>query len=99
MKRMNLLMASALLAMVFTAGGSLAFAAPAEGQASVQASVNLNQASAEELMTLPGIGLKTAEQIIAYRQNQGAFQTIDQIVMVKGIGNAKFEKIKDQLTV
>ncbi|HRK61902.1 MAG TPA: helix-hairpin-helix domain-containing protein [Candidatus Omnitrophota bacterium] len=99
MKKMNLLMASALLAMVLTAGGLPAFAAPAEGQAAVQAPVNLNQASAEELMTLKGIGSKTAERIIAYRQEQGPFQTIDQIVMVKGIGNAKFEKLKDQITV
>lgn len=99
MKKMNLVMAAALLAMVLTVGGTPALAASVEGQASVQAPVNLNQASPEELMTLPGIGPKTAEQIIAYRQNQGPFQTVDQIVMVKGIGNAKFEKIKDQLTV
>lgn len=78
------------------AGGAIA--AP-ETKAAVQSPVNLNQASAEELMALKGIGPKTAERIIAYRTENGPFQTPDQIVLVKGIGNAKFEKIKDQIVV
>lgn len=98
--KISLLLASAALALLLTAGSSIALAAPAaEAQASVQSSVNLNKASAEELMTLKGIGPKTAERIIAYRQEQGPFQTVDQLVMVKGIGNAKFEKLKDRITV
>lgn len=96
---MSGILALALFA-TFMTGASLAVtAAPADSKASVQASVNLNKASAEELMSLKGIGPKTAERIIAYRQEQGPFQTIDQLVMVKGIGNAKFEKLKDQITV
>lgn len=98
--KIGLLLSSAALAFLLTTGSSIALAAPAtESQASVQASVNLNKASAEELMTLKGIGPKTAERIIAYRQEQGPFQTVDQLVMVKGIGNAKFEKLKDRITV
>lgn len=98
--KMSYLLASAALAFLLTAGSSIALAAPAaDAQASVQSSVNLNKASADELMTLKGIGPKTAERIIAYRQEQGPFQTVDQLVMVKGIGNAKFEKLKDRITV
>lgn len=98
--KMSCLLASAALAFLLTAGSSIALAAPAaDAQASVQSSVNLNKASADELMTLKGIGPKTAERIIAYRQEQGPFQTVDQLVMVKGIGNAKFEKLKDRITV
>jgi len=98
--KISCLLASAALALLLTTGSSIALAAPAaEAKAAVQSSVDLNKASAEELMTLKGIGPKTAERIIAYRQEQGPFQTVDQLVMVKGIGNAKFEKLKNQITV
>ena len=98
--KMSCLLASAALAFLLITGSSIALAAPAaDAQASVQSSVNLNKASADELMTLKGIGPKTAERIIAYRQEQCPFQTVDQLVMVKGIGNAKFEKLKDRITV
>ncbi len=79
---------------------SLVKAAPAaDTQASMQAPVNLNQASAEELTKLKGIGPKMAERILAYRKEHGPFKTVDQIVEVKGIGNAKFQKLKDKITV
>jgi len=88
------------LALALAWGSFQAYAAPADAkQVAVQAPVNLNQASAQELIALKGIGPKTAERIIAYRQEHGPFKTADQLVMVKGIGNAKFAKIKDQVTV
>jgi competence protein ComEA len=78
----------------------MGYAAPVEARATtVQAPVNLNQASADELIALKGIGPKMAQRIIAYRQEHGPFQTVDQLVQVKGIGNAKFQKLKDQVTV
>jgi competence protein ComEA len=86
------------LAFAMSSGVSTVYAAP-EAKASAQAPVNLNQASAEELIALKGIGPKMAERIIAYRKEHGPFKTVDQIVQVKGIGNAKFQKLKDQVTV
>ncbi len=89
-----------MLALALAFGSVAAYAVPSDTKAaSVQAPVNLNQANAQELIALKGIGPKTAERIIAYRQEHGPFKTADQLVMVKGIGNAKFAKIKDQVTV
>ena len=61
--------------------------------------ININTASAEELMTLDGIGEATAEKIITYRQEQGSFKSIDEIKEVSGIGDKKYEAIKDFITV
>ena len=86
------------LAVALTCSTVAVYAAP-EAKAAIQAPVNLNQASAEELIALKGIGPKMAERIIAYRKEHGPFKTADQLVQVKGIGNAKFQKLKDQVTV
>ncbi len=61
--------------------------------------VNINTASAEELMTLKGIGQTRAEQIIAYREKHGAFSSIEGIMEVDGIKQGTFDKLKDNITV
>ena len=61
--------------------------------------ISLNTATVEELMTLPGIGESKAVDIINYVQQNGRFETIEEIKEVKGIGNALFEKIKDYITI
>jgi competence protein ComEA len=61
--------------------------------------ININTASAEELDKLPGIGPSIAGAIIDYRTKNGPFKQIEDINDVKGIGDALFEKIKDQITV
>ena len=63
------------------------------------AMININTASAEELDKLPGIGPAIAKAIIDYRTKNGPFKKIEDINDVKGIGDALFEKIKDQITV
>lgn len=61
--------------------------------------VNLNTASAEQLMTLPGIGEVKAAAIIAYREAHDGFKTIEEIMEVSGFGEATFERLKDSITV
>ena len=61
--------------------------------------ININTASAEELDKLPGIGPAIAKAIIDYRTKNGSFKKIEDINEVKGIGDALFEKIKDQITI
>ena len=61
--------------------------------------VNINTASLEELMTLPGIGQTRAEAIVTYRQERGSFQTIEDIMKVDGIKEGSFEKLKEKITV
>lgn len=60
--------------------------------------INLNQASSQQLQMLPGIGEKTADAIIAYRQKT-KFSRPEDIVQVKGLGKKKFEKFKAYLAV
>lgn len=61
--------------------------------------VNINTANQTELETLPGIGTATAEKIIDYRNKNGKFSTIEDIQNVKGIGQAKYENIKENICV
>ncbi len=61
--------------------------------------VNINTASEEVLCMLPGIGEKTAQAIISYRMENGDFINIEDIMNVPGIKTAKFEKIKDYITI
>lgn len=61
--------------------------------------ININSAGADELMTLPGIGESKAESIIAYRENTGRFEKIEDIMNVSGIKEAAFEKIKELICV
>jgi len=61
--------------------------------------INLNKASVEELIRLSGIGEKRAEDIIAYRDENGEFTHITDIMKVSGIGEKMYEEIKEQITV
>lgn len=68
-------------------------------QAPPAALVNINTATAEELCALPGIGETTAEKIIAYREENGGFDDIEEIMEVSGIGEGKFDDIKELICV
>ena len=64
-----------------------------------QTKININTATEEELDTLPGIGPSTATKILDYRKEKGKFKTIEEIKEVSGIGESKYKKIKDKITV
>lgn len=66
---------------------------------SAKGKININKASKEELDTLPGIGESTAEKIINYRKEHKSFKSIEELKEVKGIGDAKFEEIKDLVDI
>lgn len=61
--------------------------------------VNINTALKEELATLPGIGETLAERIIAYREENGPFQKTEELVNVGGIGEKKWEAIRELVCV
>ena len=61
--------------------------------------VNINTASASELDALPGIGAKVAARIIEYRQKNGPFKKIEELMNVQGIGEKNFLKLKPQISV
>ncbi len=61
--------------------------------------VNINTADISQLETIPGIGQTRAEAILAYRQENGNFACIEDIMKVSGIKNGLFEKMKDYITV
>ena len=61
--------------------------------------INLNEADLYDLQRLPGIGEKRAQDILEYRQNNGPFQNIEELMQVKGIGEGILEELRDYVTV
>ena len=72
---------------------------PGSADSAASSKVNINTASAEELMTLPGIGESKAESIMTYRQEHGGFKTIEEIKNINGIKDSVYNKISDRITV
>ncbi len=89
----------------FVEGGSPVLPTPVEnnpvlpGSGSSSELIDINTASSVELEALPGIGPTTAQKIIEYRQTNGAFVSIEDIINVSGIGPGLYERIKDLITV
>jgi competence protein ComEA len=65
----------------------------------VARAVDINQAPAEDLEKLPGIGPKLAQQIIAYRTKHGPFRRIEDLLIIKGIGNKKWQALRPYVCV
>ncbi len=70
-----------------------------QAQAQEQQPVNINTATAEQLETVKGLGKKRAQEIISYREKNGAFKSVDDLAKVKGIGKRFIEKHRSSLTV
>ena len=92
---------AAVLAIVLGVSVASAQQRPAAGKAAQEAPapVNLNTATVPQLETLPGIGRATAERILEYRQKNGAFKKIEELMNVRGIGEKSFLKLKPLITV
>ena len=89
LRKMMVIGSVLLLAMVFSTG---AFAEET-------AKININKATVEELSTLKYIGAKHAQKIVEYREQNGPFQKVEDILMVKGIGTKTLEANKDKITL
>jgi len=90
---------------IFTVGEATAAPPPNNGGRTAAATrtpmgvININSATLEELDALPGIGPAIAQRIVDYRDQNGAFEQIDDLKKVRGIGDALFAQIKDLITV
>ena len=74
---------------------------PAQNQQSASSiqRININTASAKELERLPGIGQELAERIIEHRRKYGPFRRAEDLIMVRGIGDARFREIQHLITI
>lgn len=97
------LVASLALVTVFAAhplAQSAQKAAPARTESKPAAApINLNTATAAELERLPGIGQKVAARIVEYREKNGPFKKVEELMNVQGIGEKSFLQFRNQLTV
>ena len=66
---------------------------------SIPSRLDINRASADELVSLPGIGTVLAQRVIAYRESVGRFQRVEDLREVKGIGAKKYDRLKSLVTV
>jgi comEA protein len=74
-----------------------AFATDNPAVNSITETIQLNQATAEQLQALPGVGPALSERIVVYRTEHGPFKSLEQLTEVKGVGQAKLAKFKNQL--
>jgi competence protein ComEA len=73
--------------------------APSVVTAQGKTPVDINQADLQLLQSLPGIGPVTAQRIVEYREENGRFERIEELMNVWGIGEKKFERLKELITV
>ncbi len=76
-----------------------AIALAADGTTRMSGVVNLNTADVEQLQLLPGVGQKRAAAILDVRETRGGFKSVDELVEVKGVGEAMLERLRPHLTV
>jgi competence protein ComEA len=92
-----------VLGLVSVAAAAQEAARPAAKASASSASsgspINLNTATQAQLETLPGIGKSTAERILEYRQKNGGFKKVEDLMNVRGIGEKSFLKMKPLITV
>jgi competence protein ComEA len=94
-----------IVVLVFAFSASLAFAQAAskadtgKSVEQVAGKININKATSAQLMEIKGIGESYAKRIVEYREKNGPFKKIEEIMEVQGIGTKIFESIKDKITI
>jgi competence protein ComEA len=103
MRRLMFAVAIVIATLIASPSSSWAQAAKGRGAAKAKATatdpINLNAATAAQLQTLPGVGASAAQRILDYRQKNGSFKKIEELMNVKGIGEKSFLKLKPLITV
>jgi competence protein ComEA len=102
MKKLICILMLAVVTWFTYSGASLAaisFDAASDSAQMKMQKVNLNTATADQLVTLPGVGKKKAAAIIEYRKINGKFKSIQDLAEVKGIGEKMIEKLNGRLAV
>ena len=108
MRALFMLLAVVAIAAIPAAAQQAPMAKPSKPAAAVKSAtpaatatepVNINTATQAQLESLPGLGAKAAERILEYRQKNGRFKKIEDLMNVKGIGEKSFLKLKPLLTV
>ena len=84
---------------IYLSEGESSFTTSASSHGGAQGKLNINRASVNELDGLPGVGPVLAARIAAYRQSNGNFASVDDLRKVSGIGPAKFNDLRDFITV
>jgi len=92
--RMRALLSALALGLALAAASAPAFAAE-----KLSGVVNVNTASAEQLTLLPGIGDARAREIVAARQKQGGFKRVEDLLAIKGIGEASLAKLRPYVSL
>jgi competence protein ComEA len=102
MRRLTLAIGILMAALVASPPAAFAQAAKqsaAKARATAASPVNLNTATVAQLQTLPGVGASAAQRIVDYRQKNGPFKKIEELMNVKGVGEKSFLKLKPLITV
>ena len=103
MRRFTSVIGILVAALVVVSATAFAQAQPRKASTKATATatspINLNTATAAQLETLPGIGPASAKRIVEYRDKNGAFKKIEELMNVKGIGEKSFLKLKPLITV
>jgi competence protein ComEA len=96
---MNRVMVAALVITLGVAAHTEGAQDAPRAAAAASAPINVNSASVAQLEALPGIGRATAERIVEYRQKNGGFKKLEDLMNVQGIGEKSFLKLKPLITV
>jgi competence protein ComEA len=96
---MRIAIVALLILGLAAAGSSAQETARSSTTAAASGQINLNTATTAQLESLPGIGAATAKRIVEYRQQNGGFKKIEDLMNIRGIGEASFLKLKPLVTV
>ena len=99
MRALLMILAIVAVAAAATAAEQKSSSAPAKSASATAAPINLNTATQAQLETLPGVGAAMAQRILEYRQKNGNFKKVEDLMNVKGIGEKAFLKLKPMVTV